>query len=59
MTKSRYLPATATKCRTCKAQLDWEVRGGMRMIREIDGQRVIQARCSSKECGIYWGVKAQ
>lgn len=59
MTKPKYLPAATRACPKCKAALEFESFYGMNTVREVEGQRVIQARCSSKECGIYWGVKAQ
>lgn len=58
MTKTKYLSATARACPKCKSLLEFESFYGMNKVHEVDGQRVIQARCTSKDCGLYWGVKA-
>lgn len=59
MAKPKYLPAAARSCPKCKSALEFQTFCGINMIREVDGQRVIQARCTSKSCGLYWGVNAQ
>lgn len=55
-TKTPYLKKGTLKCPNDNEPLHWEQRGGMRMVHQQDGLKLLQAKCP--KCGWYFGVHA-